>query len=288
MNKIKNGIEKSILLLFIFLMSVSAHTQNVTIGNAKEIDEGMLYAQTKQLGQFIRRFNNEEDRFGNRLFEGDSLFRNVNIRKKYIEYLFDEKNKKNTDAIKSEFNSHVTNMMAPTFLSLKDTAWFAEVNASFRYKGKKVDLIMYMKTEVENLGLKWVIANVYFEEFNNLFFTQPLEKEQIKFIHPMSHELDFMNLRKIFDNNKNIEYYAGQKYSPDHLTLFIYEIKQGNLTFESVNEVKFHFFQVNNWYFEVSEFNRNSFNSGWLISNIFKVPEAEKKRFFNQMLNNYY
>ena len=103
----------------------------------------------------------------------------------------------------------------------------------------------------------------------------------------MSHELDFMNLRKIFNNNKNVEFYAGQNYIPDHLTLFLYEIKLGNLTFESVENVKFHFFQVNDWYFEVSEFNRKSYNSGWLISNIFKVPEEEKRRFYKQMLGNY-
>lgn len=277
----------SISILFV-IQSLSSFGQRVTVKNSKEVDEGMLYAHTKQVGQFIRRFNKEEDRFGNRLYEGDSLYRDKELREKYINLLFDEENTKIEGKTKQNFIDHVTNLIAPTYLSLADTAWFAEVSATFRYKGKKVDMILYMKTERENMGLKWIIANVYFDEFNNLFFTQPLGKDHPDFLHPMSHELDFMNLRKIFDNNKNVEFYAGQDYTPDHLTLFIFEIKQGNLKFETVTNVKFHFFQVNNWYFEISEFNRNSYNSGWLISNMFQVNETEKRRFFNQMLNNYY
>jgi hypothetical protein len=59
--------------------------------------------------------------------------------------------------------------------------------------------------------------------------------------------------------------------------LFVMEMKNGNLDFVAVNNVKFHIFQVPNWYFEVSYFNRNSVNSGWLISNVLRVNEKEKE-----------
>jgi hypothetical protein len=99
----------------------------------------------------------------------------------------------------------------------------------------------------------------------------------------MSHEIDFMNISKVFRNEENIDYYLESDYVPDQLSLFVEEVKNGNLKFESVNNVKFHFFQVPNWYFELVYFNRNDRNSGWLISNLLKVNEKEKK----ELIRNY-
>ncbi len=86
-----------------------------------------------------------------------------------------------------------------------------------------------------------------------------------------------MNIYKIFEDSQVIEYYASNEYTPDYLTLFFYEIKQGNLKFDHVESVKFHVLQIDNWYFEVSWFNRSGYNSGWLISNLIylKAPEKE-------------
>lgn len=98
-----------------------------------------------------------------------------------------------------------------------------------------------------------------------------------KFLHPLSHELDFMNLRKAFNNKDSVSQFTVKRFVPDHLSVFLYEIKKGNLKFSTVEEVKFHFFQINGWYFELSEFNRPGYNTGWLISNLVKVNnEAEQ------------
>jgi hypothetical protein len=93
----------------------------------------------------------------------------------------------------------------------------------------------------------------------------------------MSHELDFMNLHKAFKETENLDFYLERDYVPDMTALFVMEMKNGNLNFVSVNNVKFHVFQVQNWYFEVSYFNRNEVNSGWLISNLLRVNEKEKR-----------
>ena len=61
------------------------------------------------------------------------------------------------------------------------------------------------------------------------------------------------------------------------VTLFFYEIKRGNLVFEQVDTVKFHVFQIKDWYFEVSWFNRSGSNAGWLISNLIYITEKDKK-----------
>jgi hypothetical protein len=97
-----------------------------------------------------------------------------------------------------------------------------------------------------------------------------------KFLHPMSHEIDFMNLIKVFREPETVEYYFNEQFKPDFKTLFLYEIKNGNMKFETVENVSFHFFQLNDWYFQLKEFNRSGYNTGWLIANISKIPEDQK------------
>ena len=86
-----------------------------------------------------------------------------------------------------------------------------------------------------------------------------------------------MNLRKAFIKPDSISQYASKKFVPDHLSVFLYEVKKGNLKFKTVQEVRFHFFQVAGWYFELSQFNRPGYNTGWLISNLVKVKNDSEK-----------
>jgi hypothetical protein len=48
------------------------------------------------------------------------------------------------------------------------------------------------------------------------------------------------------------------------------------MKFETIENVSFHFFQLNDWYFQLKEFNRPGYNTGWLISNLSKIPEDQK------------
>ena len=155
--------------------------------------------------------------------------------------------------------------------------WFSEISAKFIWKGKEVDVSMIMSIEKEGLGSKWVLTNVFFSEFQKYFPQGELSEREKHFLHPQSHELDFMNIYKVFEDPQVVEYYASNEYTPDYLTLFFYEIKQGNLKFDHVESVKFHILQTDNWYFEVSWFNRSGYNSGWLISNLVYLKDDEKE-----------
>jgi hypothetical protein len=96
-------------------------------------------------------------------------------------------------------------------------------------------------------------------------------------MHPLSHEIGFLPMYRAFTEHKNIiQQYTAQEYEPDQTTLFLYEVKKGNIQFKSVDEVKFHIFQLTNWYIEVSNFNRTGYNTGWLISKLVKANEKEK------------
>jgi hypothetical protein len=241
-------------------------------------DESRLYAQTKQVNQFFRRFNGEEDISGKRLYENDVNFRSQKLRKKYMEMLFDQASPLISKDAREVFVLDVTGRKIPVFLDFHSPGWFAEASAEFQYGKEQCNVILYFKLEKDHLGYKWAISNVYFPKFEKYFRHVGDTSNATYFIHPMSHELDFMNLNKLFSDTDKLDYYSEKEFIPDHLSLFLKETKDGNLRFLSVNQVKFHFFQIPQWYFEVSFFNRNSMNSGWLISNLLRINDEDKKK----------
>ena len=246
------------------------------IGNFVE-DETDLYASTKQVNQFFRRFNGEEDVKGERLYPEDKDYRSLELRKKYLRNLFNDENSLLSSNLKTEFINQVLDKNNPVFLEFLGGDWFAEVTTTFTFQGKDQFLTLFLKLEKDTVGSKWVINQVYFGPFEKVFANQDsLRNAGQKFLHPMSHELDFMNLVRTFDNKSSLEQYLAWKFKPDYLTLFVYEFKKGNLAFKSINKVKFHFFQVDGWYFELADFNRKGYNTGWLISSLSKISKNEK------------
>ncbi|MBR6879240.1 MAG: hypothetical protein IKM95_07685 [Bacteroidales bacterium] len=278
--KIEDGRRKTedrrssvvLLILLLAVMAMPAMAQN--IGDF-QMDETNLYAMTKQMGQFIRRFNYEEDQFGYKINPKDPAYHNRQKRQQSLAILFDQATYGNQPDLQRFFIEDVT-ADDSTFMTFLGGRWYSEVSATFKYKGKDVSLIMILGIEKEGLGSKWVLNNIYFSEFNKLFPTGEMAEKEKHFLHPMSHELDFMNIYKIFKEPEIIEYYASKSFEPDYLTLFFYEVKKGNLVFQNVDTVKFHVFQIKDWYFEVSWFNRSGSNAGWLISNLIYLPEKEK------------
>lgn len=270
------NIIRHIVPVFALALCLNVDAQVLGDLGAAEMDERELYTMTKQMGQFINRFNCEEDAYGKRLYPSDSAYRNPAIRANILPLLFDLDNPRTSGALRDFFvEDLIKNNMYMEFLG---GDWFSEVSTKFLWKGKEVDISMIMALEEEGLGSKWIITNVFFSEFQKYFPQGELVDRDKYFLHPKSHELDFMNIYKIFNDPHVVEYYASTDYLADYLTLFFYEIKQGNLKFLSVESVKFHVFQIKNWYFEVSWFNRDGYNSGWLISNLIYIKEDEKER----------
>ncbi|HOI87337.1 MAG TPA: hypothetical protein PLV51_05710 [Lentimicrobium sp.] len=265
-------MKKITFILFLVLIPafLKAQSFNSLLG-----DEGILYAQTKQVNQFFRRFNGEESTRGDRFYPGNDGYRDPGLRRKYLNVLFDMQNSSITDPVKDAFILDVLNTANPVFLDFHGGQWFAEVSTKFLYQGKDENVTLFMKLEKENLGHKWVISNVYFSHFQKMFSNS--QETGSHFLHPLSHELDFMNLVRVFREKDYVELYTEKEYLPDYLTLFLYEFKKGNLKYRTVTNVKFHFFQIPGWYFEVSDIKRPGGNSGWLISGLLKIDESQKE-----------
>lgn len=269
----KNGLLKYPILLAALLLSATLYSQSRVVGEMD--DESKLYAESKQVNQFFRRFNGEEDEKGNRYYAKDKLYRSEKLRKKYLGILFDESNASISNALKVEFAKFVLDKPESSILNFHGGNWFSEVNATFTIDGRDQRIILFMGLEKAQLGSKWVIQKVHADIFEPYFVRDTTKVG--RFLHPLSHELDFMNLRKAFANGDSINQFTSKHYLPDHLSVFLYEVKKGNLKFKSVNQVKFHFFQIPGWYFELSQFNRPGYNTGWLISNLVKLNNAAEK-----------
>ena len=266
--------------LITLLILLSAPLRAQLIGAME--DESKLYAESKQVNQFFRRFNGEEDEKGNRYYPRDKQYRSTKLRIKYLGVLFDDSNTGITSAEKTEFAKYVISKGESAILDFHGPEWFSEVQAVFTMNGKDQPVTLFMELEKNHLGYKWVIRKVYADMFTKYF-----DRDTAKigrFLHPLSHELDFMNLRKAFMNSDSISQFTVKQYVPDHLSVFLYEMKKGNLKFKSVSDVKFHFFQIDGWYFELSDFNRPGYNTGWLISNLLKLNNNTEKDLLRRYL----
>src|SRR5689334_12532134 len=94
-------------------------------------DESKLYAESKQVNQFFRRFNGEEDEKGKRYNPSDKLYRSQKLRKKYLSILFDDSNSGMSSDLKVEFVKHVLDKNESTILDFHGNNWFSEVHATF-------------------------------------------------------------------------------------------------------------------------------------------------------------
>jgi hypothetical protein len=279
MFRINQPLRSTVMHAFIaIILSIAAPVQAQLVSEMD--DESKLYAETKQVNQFFRRFNGEEDEKGERYYPKDKQYRNVKLRKQYLGILFDAANTGIRADLKNEFSKTV--LEKPIVLNFHGGSWFSEVRATFTHLGKDQRVVLFMELEKHMQGSRWVISRVH-ADFMDPYFQRDTTKVG-QFLHPLSHELAFMNLRKAFNNRDSVSQYTVKRFRPDHLSVFLYEMRNGNMKFKSVEEVKFHFFQINDWYFELSEFNRPGYNSGWLISNLVKLNNSNERDLLRKYL----
>ena len=153
------------ILLLLVLMPCIATTQSL---GDYQYDESKLYAETKQVNQFFRRFNGEEDKQGERLYEKDREFQSYKLRKKYLPNLFNLENSILAEETKEKFTELVLDKENPVFLNFHGGAWLCELKTVFKYKGVEDELTLFMVLQEEEIGSKWVIDGVYFKSFHDV------------------------------------------------------------------------------------------------------------------------
>ncbi len=271
---VRGSLREGMLFRLIFTIllftggSLILNSQNIV--NPQKTNEEIFLARTKQLNEFIDRFNLKSDFRGN---PADSAFLSRMSREKMLSMLFDLKDPRtitgnaNFDRQYSELRKAFIDETGKKGLQLNkfSPGIIAEARTRVTYKGQPASVRLFLTQENAGKGgVKWVLAGVNSELFD--IFRE--DTSMVRFIPPSSHETDFINLKRALDDTEHLDGYASSGYNPDFLTTFFFCINTGLIKFEYVEKVTYHIIDIPGWYFKVEDFNRNELNSGWLISDL--------------------
>ena len=280
-------MKKAFFLAFYFWITLCSAQSIASIDDITDSKRFLL--EVKQLDQFIKRFNNEEDiltgneKTAEEITANRKDFKGFQLeRKKILMSLFNLGDSSLFNKTTREFVNFIGNDTDLITISYYDPDWYAAVNCTMNYKGKNFPVILTMKNEGSyKSGFKWIIESAS----PDFFKSTSSHKDSTKSIGPMNHELGFMGLFNVFNDAKNITEYTSKNFIPDNFSVFLFLVKSGEIKYVQVNSVKYHFLQLKNWIFTVEYFNRNDNNSGWLISSLFKVSDSEKMNYRKKNLS---
>lgn len=280
----KRKIQISIIFTLFFIGNTNILAQQFI----SEQEEKFAF-QVKIVDEFIERFNDVAGNLADTYVQENRIGAPLD-RKANIKSLFNQSIAWDTTVISFFLNSIVNNKK-PILIDFYDQNWFAKVNCRFLYKGRvqNVDIVLDNQVlEEKAKASKWVIIGV-----SGLFLGEihdceenivPASRDRLKSLNPMSHGTDFMGLRKAFADKENLRNYFCQKCNSETVNAMANELYKGNLVFEQVNGISYHFLQVPGWVFTVNEYLRNSINSGWLIDKLIRADDKEKKAYMQQQL----
>ncbi|MDX2246668.1 MAG: hypothetical protein SF052_07835 [Bacteroidia bacterium] len=269
-----------IALFFCSFFTLTLPVARAQSGNISSAEELSFALEVKQLDEFIERFNYEEN----------------TMVLQYIKTHFPNQVPDRTDLLKTLFNHNRTNwneadVLAfirqvadtchPEYLNFFEGDWYAELECSVFYNGKpeKATLIMQIQL-LPNRSSKWVIRGVKTD-----FLYLPREEDESRSLNPVSHGTDFMGLGKALADVRNIRNYVTHDFSPDQMTLFLSGLMDGRIVFRQVDQICYHFLQVEGWVFQLERFLRNSGNSGWLINDLLRLEGNGKEKYLTEILS---
>jgi hypothetical protein len=275
------------LFLFILFNCILAHNAKGQVIESNSNRERNFVFEVKQIDEFIERFNNDNDGFLVNYIKRN--YDDIKIdRKALIANLFNRKvsiwKKNDLD----EFSGFVTNEAKPLYLDFDADNWYAEALSRFLYNGKVIDVVIILRIKKEqNGGTKWMIVCAYSKMIacTKRPANYRIRNNYSKFLSSMSHATNFISLSSALSDMSNIHDYLDDNFlrSPSSQG-FLTALLSKKLRFQYVRKIKYHFLQVDNWIFTVERFQRESVNSGWLISNLYKASDKDKKAYTQALL----
>lgn len=148
-------------------------------------------------------------------------------------------------------------------LLFTDTNWTAIATCVVLVDGVEDTVTLSLKVEqVKRSIYKWVISKATGKclSLSPLLLSMPFS------ISPVNNEVNFMSLSDItVSNGQNILCYASRNFPVDETSVFFSLVAKGHLKIKYVVYLDYQF-DLPNYTFFVSYFNRDTSNSGWLIS----------------------
>lgn len=245
-------------------------------------EEQNYLLEVKQVDEFIERFNFDRNtpviRYLNEHFPGQML-----SRKELVLSLFNYGRHHWDTTMVRAFVNRVTETKDPVYLDFYDDDWYAELKCDVMYRNvpRKATLIMQIQRDDQG-GASWVVRAV---KANFLDELPDAGSEDQVALNPMSHGTDFMGLRRVLSDPDNLRDIVFSGFVPESMSLFMHELRNGNLVFRQVNDISYHFLQVPGWTFCLRRHLRPTHNSGWLIDELQRASEPEKAIYRRETLN---
>jgi hypothetical protein len=267
---------RGVRLVFILILSLSfSSSANSQVYSMHE--ENFAY-EVKQIDEFFERFNNEGTLIKDYIF--NNYDRLELSREDLLKSLFNLKSKHLQKEMVVCFINRINDPESPVTLNFYDDDWYARLKCSVVYEKEVRDLFLLLRIQQEeNGGSKWVVHQVYAD-----FLNIPDGNDRKAFLNPMSHATDFMGLNKAFEDPQNLKAYLSSGFQDDQLSKFAIEMQNNKIAFKQVEDISYHFLQVDGWIFSVENFQRPEKNAGWLISRLMQADAAEKKEYKQHLL----
>ena len=265
----------SSLKIFIVLLSVLFGTK----AYSQIVFEPDPYLQKSRIGlvdEFMKRFN------------GETLHPNISkktkdSRKKNLQLLFNlaqYKSKqdpsfiKATDMVETIIKDSVT-------IHFNDKEWAAIAHCSGIIDGKKTTFTVYLTVQQRKADMyKWVISKVE----GKCFEISPRDTSDKIMLSPDDHETNFISLSRMTQEQPyNIKMFMSKEHEYDETSVFMYLVRTKRLKINYVENLEFMFMQIPGYAFNIQYYERESGNSGWLISNFYHYTDVEKNNLLESL-----
>jgi len=248
------------------------------------------FFRVNQLNDFSDRFNRvESSSFLNyikkRGDESSEVTRDV-----LLYSLFHNNGKKMEEALKDKFINHI--IFNNVKISENTENWYAKVNCLFTYQERELDLDLVLKFvhDTKFDGYKWEIVKV--EKLKNRKTKKIPSKKHLsgndekRVISPVSNEVHFIDLRRYLSDLEHLTDYFIPIRNENEQN-FILQLQSEKLKFEQVNEISYHFLQLEGWIFKVAYIDQNKLNpknTGWLMTHISEADHIQKNKYKHEEL----
>lgn len=242
-------------------------------------DENFAF-KVKQIDEFMERFNCVESASIRDYLREHHAIDSVS-RTSLVLSLFNREDTTWNEQDVRSFVSDIIRPAAPTKLDFYDRGWYVELNCTGEYKGREENFTLILSLEVlrRSRGAKWVIESVSAD-----FLGIGRSQDRRRALNPASYGNNFIDLNEALQDTANIRNYLNLRRQHSQLLLFLNELHERQLVFKRINQITYHFLQIDDWIFKVRDFNRDTPNSGWLISELLRVNDRQKIQYQEKVL----
>ena len=241
--------------------------------------------EVKTIDEFMERFNFSETTLIRQYLGVVNPTAKPN-RSQLIKTLFEAKSPV-TDSLKKKFIHSVCDSLNPEYLNFFQRNWFAQAQCLFNQGSQHKYITLILKVQrTANGGSKWVIAGA--DEFipnskSKIMATNP-DNDMEKGLNPYSHVLNFTELEDAFADTQNINSYLDENFITDRTKPILEAIISKKINFRYVQDVTYHFLQIDGWIFCVQQYKRMTRQAGWLINELHTADQFEKDTYKKSVL----